>query len=97
MILRVKPKKNTTRKPKGSKAWKENVSLAQDQPELFAQEYHKRFNGESDFWMLKGNNAGFVWSKEDESQENEILFKVFNHYIKCLARGSVGFDIKLPD
>lgn len=96
-ILRVKPKKNTTRKPKGSKAWKENVSLAQDHPEIFAKEYHKRSNVETDFWMIKGKNAGFVWSIEEEGQENEILFKVFNHNVRCLARGNIEFDIKLPN
>jgi len=97
IILRVKPKKNTTRKPKGSRAWKENISLAQDHPEIFGQEYHKRSNAETDFWMIKGKNAGFVWSIEEEGQENEILLKCFNNNIRCLARGSVEFDIKLPE
>jgi transposase len=52
--------------------WKENG-------QAFKEHYHQRSNVESTFSMLKRKFSGFVRSKNDIGQTNELLCKVVCH------------------
>lgn len=74
-------KKNASKRPKGSKVWKDAYHLFQLHPHKFNNRYHKRSNVESTIGALKAKFGEGLRSKDRTAQENELLCKVLAYNI----------------
>jgi len=91
----ILPKENTSSLAKGVSAWNKMIRLWYDNTELFAQHYHKRSNVESTFSMIKRKFLGYVRSKTDVAQTNELLCKIVCHNIAVLVNSIFELNIEL--
>jgi len=79
-------KDNATGNSKGCMVWKRMYEYFKKHNEEFLRHYHLRSNAETGFWMIKQKFGEFVKSKNEVSQENEVLCKVLCHNICCLIQ-----------
>lgn len=91
------PRSNTTSKAGGSWTWRRMIRLFQEDEELFRKYYHKRSNSESSFSGMKGTFGGYVVSKSEIAQDNEILLKVLNYNILQLIRAMFELNVDLEE
>lgn len=74
-------KTNTSGKADGSMLWMNMYKFFINNPEEFGKKYHLRNNAETGMAMIKKKFDGFVRSKGDISQNNEVLCKILCHNI----------------
>lgn len=79
-------KRNCSGKSRGCMAWKRAYNYFKDNRAEFLRRYHLRSNSESGFFMIKNKFGGFVRSKNNVAQENEILTKILCHNITILIQ-----------
>jgi len=89
-----RPKKNTTKKPKGSVSWKRMVTEFKDNPDNANSHYHKRSNSESTNSAKKKKFGKSVRSRNRTAKENEEYMKWVCYNLSVLSRGSFEFGIK---
>ena len=66
--------------------WGEMYRYFKNNEQEFLRHYHRRSNAESGFFMIKQKFGEFIKSKNETSQENEILCKVLCHNICVLIQ-----------
>lgn len=89
-------KTNVTGKRRGnSLLWGRMYRYYMNHQEEFLQHYHKRSNSESTFHMLKMKFGGYVRSKKEIAQNNEILAKCLAHNICVLIQELFELGINL--
>ncbi len=79
-------KSNATGNSRGSIIWAKMYKKFQMQQEEFMKHYHKRSNIESVWSMIKARFGNNLRSKNEESQDNEILLKVLCHNLCVLIQ-----------
>ena len=93
----IMPKSNTKltriRCFRDGTAWNKMIKLWRDHKEEFLQHYHKRSNVESTFSSMKRKFLPYIRSKDDVSQENELLCKVICHNASVLCNAM--FELKV--
>lgn len=89
-----KPKKNTTKKPKGSVSWKKMVREFKENPDNANAHYHKRSNSESTNSAKKRKFGDSVRSKNSTAKENEEYMKWVCYNLSVLSRACFEFGIK---
>lgn len=62
--------------------------------ERFMQNYHKRFDVESTFHMMKSKFGESLWSKTRTAQINEALCKILCNNICCLIQSMHELHLK---
>lgn len=90
------PFRNTvTGKQRGTRVWGQMYHFYNNHREEFLMHYHKRSNVESCFSMLKKKFGDHIRSKNEISQNNEILAKCLAHNLCVLIQESLelGIDI----
>lgn len=80
-----KPKSNTTRKAKRSKAWRDMILHHERDSESFMKRYHKRSNVESTFSSIKMRLSPHLRSRTETAKENELLVLAILHNINMVA------------
>lgn len=88
-------KKNTKGRPKGPWIWRRMYDLYSKHREEFMMHYHKRSNSETCFHMLKMKFGSSLRTKNDTSQNNEILSKCLAHNICVLAQEALELGIEI--
>jgi transposase len=88
-------KKNTTRKPKGSQAWKDMVNEFRKNPRRAKYHYHKRSQSESTFSSKKRKFGDGVRSKLDSARENEDHLAWTAHNFSMLSNAKYMLKAKL--
>ena len=88
-------KSNTTGKQRGSEIWRKMYLFYMKKREEFLMHYHKRSNVESTFNMLKRKFGDHLRSKNETSQNNEILAKCLAHNLCVLIQESLELGIEL--
>ena len=88
-------KSNTTGKQRGSEIWRKMYLFYMKKREEFLMHYHKRSNVESTFNMLKRKFGDHLRSKNEISQNNEILAKCLAHNLCVLIQESLELGIEL--
>ncbi|MBI4010134.1 MAG: transposase [Candidatus Aenigmarchaeota archaeon] len=78
------PKAGVRPRSHGYRAWTRMIRLWKENKQAFREHYHQRSNVESTFSALKRKFSGFVRSKKDTAQTNEILAKVVCHNVAVL-------------
>lgn len=89
-----KPKKNTTKKPKGSVSWKRMIREFKENPDNANSHYHKRSNSESTNSAKKRKFGDSVRSKNKTAKENEEYMKWICYNLSVLSRASFEFGMK---
>ena len=79
-------KSNASGKSGGSLIWGQMYKKFQTQQEDFMKHYHKRSNIESVWAMIKARFGNNLRSKNETSQDNEILLKVLCHNLCVLVQ-----------
>ncbi len=82
----IKHKRNHTERRGG--IWARSVHFYRYHRDQFNAHYHKSSNIETSFGMVKAKFGGYVRSKTERRQMNEILCKVLRHNI-CVAIQSI--------
>lgn len=82
-------------RPKGPWIWRRMFDMYTSHREEFMMHYHKRSNVESTFHMIKNKFGDYLRSKNEISQNNEILAKCLAHNICVLVQEmlELGIDI----
>lgn len=88
-------KSNTTGKQRGSEIWRKMYLYYTNKREEFLMHYHKRSNVESTFNMIKRKFGDHLRSKNEVSQNNEILAKCLAHNLCVLIQESLELGIEL--
>lgn len=86
---------NTTGKQRGSEIWRKMYLYYMQKREEFLMHYHKRSNVESTFNMLKRKFGDHLRSKNETSQNNEILTKCLAHNLCVLIQESFELGIEI--
>jgi transposase len=81
----IMPKSNTGLRAGGVSAWRQMLLLWKNNREEFKEHYHKRSNAESAFSAMKRKFSGYIRSKGNTSQTNEIFCKVVCHNVSVLV------------
>ena len=90
------PFRNTvTGKQRGTRIWGQMYHFYNSHREEFLMHYHKRSNVESCFSMLKKKFDDHIRSKNEVSQNNEILAKCLAHNLCVLIQESLELGIEL--
>lgn len=79
-------KSNNRPRAKGIPIWNTMYKYFHENPEEFDKHYFLRNNVETTFSMLKKRFGGFVYSKNETAQINEILCKAICHNICVLIQ-----------
>ena len=88
-------KSNTKGRPKGPWIWRKMFDMYSRHREEFMMHYHKRSNSETCFHMIKMKFGSNVRTKNETSQNNEILAKCLAHNLCVLAQEAVELDIDI--
>ena len=88
-------KKNTTKKPMGSPAWKRMVIEFHENPRRAKYHYHKRSNSECTFSSKKRKFGDFVRSKSDSAMENEDHLAWVIHNLSMLSNAKYMLRTKI--
>jgi len=88
-------KKNVSGRARGSLVWKRMFKYFSEHRTEFMKHYHLRSNAETVFSMIKRKFGGYLRSKKDQAQRNEILLKALCHNIVVLIHElyELGIDI----
>ena len=93
------PKKNSVARNKRHKqdekmdAWERMFHSFHANPEKWLDQYHKRSNVETCFWMVKSKVREHVRSKTPTARVNEVYTKLLCHNLIVLAHKIVEFGI----
>jgi len=90
-----KPKKNTTFKKRGSKAYYDMILAYIIETEESLKHYHKRSNSESTFSAKKRKFGNCVRSKNDIGKENEEHLAWAGYNLSVLSRAKYEYGIVL--
>jgi len=96
MIPFIPFKRNARGNPQGFSVWRKMFDFYSQHYDLFMHKYHLRSNVESTFSMVKRKFGSHVRSKNEDSQDNEILCIFLCHNILLLIKGIFEFGI-FPD
>jgi transposase len=69
-----------------SATWKRMFHFYSYNKEYFMQQYHKRSNVETTFFMIKRKFGERLRSKHKTAQVNEVLCKILCHNLCCLVQ-----------
>jgi transposase len=81
----IMPKKGVNPRSMNYPAWKRMIRLWNENKQSFKEHYHRRSTVESTFSALKRKFSGYIRSKCDTSQRNELLCKVVCHNAAVLV------------
>lgn len=81
----IMPKRGVNPRPMNYPSWKRMIRLWTENQQAFKEHYHSRSNVESVFSALKRKFSGYLRSKGDTSQTNELLCKVACHNAAVLV------------
>ena len=87
-------KDNSTKKPKGSRIWRDMYNYFTYNRETFLERYHQRSNVESAFFMIKSKFSDYVRSKTDTACINEILLKLICHNLCVVIQETFELGIQ---
>lgn len=87
-------KKNTNGRAKGCPSWRRAWLYFLNHQQEFLDHYHQRSNVESAFSAIKRKFGHALYSRTDEGQDNEILFKCLCHNICILINAIYKFNIR---
>ena len=79
-------KSNSSKKPKGSRIWRDMYNYFAYHREAFLERYHQRSNVETAFFMIKSKFGDYLRSKTETACINEIYLKLICHNICCLIQ-----------
>ena len=87
----IKPKSNTTPKSRGSRSWKEMVTMYLKNLDKFNDHYHQRSIVESVFAALKIRRGmgGSLRSRRDHTQDKELAIQTISYNIDMVARAEI--------
>ena len=85
---------NSTKKPKGSRIWRDMYNYFTYNREAFLERYHQRSNIETAFFMIKSKFSDYVRSKNDTACINEIYLKLICHNLCCVIQESFELGIQ---
>ncbi len=88
-------KSNTKGRPKGPWIWRKMFDMYSKHREEFMMHYHKRSNSETCFHMIKMKFGSNVRTKNETSQNNEVLAKCLAHNLCVLAQEAAELDIDI--
>jgi len=88
-------KKNSIHNSKGSNIWSTMFVYFKTQREEYMKHYHLRSNAESVFSMIKTKFGGYLKTRKDQAQINEVLLKCLCHNICVLISEifTLGIDV----
>lgn len=87
-------KENSSRKPKGSKIWRDMYNYFAYNREAFMERYHARSNVETAFFMIKSKFSDHLRSKTDTACINEIYLKLICHNLCVVIQETFELGIK---
>ncbi len=79
-------KSNSSKKPKGSRIWRDMYNYFAYHREAFLERYHQRSNVETAFFMIKSKFGDYLRSKTETACINEVYLKLICHNICCLIQ-----------
>lgn len=85
---------NSSRKPKGSRIWRDMYNYFAYHREAFMERYHARSNVETAFFMIKSKFSDYVRSKTDTACINEIYLKLICHNLCCVIQETFELGIQ---
>lgn len=89
------PKSNTTKKPKGVKAWKDMIKSFREDAEAWLNNYHVRSYVEAVFSSIKKCFGSSVRSVKKSMQKKEIALKVVCYNIKQVLYNETARKMKV--
>ena len=90
----IKPKSNTVRNTRGSQAWREMVTMFEDDRDEFDGHYHQRSRVESVFAALKASFGNSLASKKRHSQRRELALRVICYNVGVLNKMEVRMNTR---
>jgi len=85
----IKPKKNSTARSHGSKAWRNMILDYRENPEAWNKRYHIRSSAETAFSTIKRKLGYQLSSKRKDLQRKELMTKVITYNLNILARTTI--------
>ena len=92
----IKIKSNTTKKPKGSQAWKDMVRFAIEEPELFDKIYHLRSLVESVNSAIKRRYGSTIKATKRRTKNNTLALRVIAYNIKQILYDTTATKLGKP-
>jgi len=88
-------RKNAIYKSRGSMLWTNMFVYFKTHQAEFMKHYHLRSNAETVFYMIKSKFGGYLRTKKDQAQINEVLLKCLCHNICVLISEifTLGIDV----
>ena len=90
-----KPKRNSTRKAKRSRAWREMIVRYERDSEGFMRRYNRRSNVESTFSSMKMRLSPYLRSRAEIAKDNELFILAILHNINMVAWRGLEWDIDI--
>ncbi len=87
-------KSNSSKKPKGSRIWRDMYNYFAYHREAFLERYHQRSNVETAFFMIKSKFDDYLRSKTETACINEIYLKLICHNICCLIQETFELGVE---
>jgi len=88
-------KSNSSKKPKGSRIWRDMYNYFAYHREAFLERYHQRSNVETAFFMIKSKFGDYLRSKTETACINEVYLKLICHNICCLIQEAFELGIQV--
>jgi len=85
----LKPKKNSTGRSHGSKAWRSMLIDYQEKPEDWNKRYHIRSSAETAFSVIKRKFGYQLSSIRRDLQRKELMIKVLAYNLNILAKTTI--------
>ena len=86
----IRPKSNTTSNAKGSRAWKEMVTVYREDRKRFDGRCHPRSIVEAVYAALKAMYGGSLRTRTPKTQTAEAVMHVLNYSIEMVARARIN-------
>lgn len=85
----IKPKRNSTARSHGSKAWRNMILDYRENPEEWKRRYHIRSSAETAFSVIKRRFGYRLFSIRKDLQRKEIMTKVIAYNLNILAKTAI--------
>ena len=85
---------NSSKKPKGSRIWRDMYNYFAYHRETFLERYHQRSNVETAFFMIKSKFGDYLRSKTETACINEIYLKLICHNLCCVIQENFELGIQ---
>jgi transposase len=85
----IKPKKNSTARSHGSRAWKSMILDYRENSEEWNKRYHIRSSAETAFSVIKRKFGYQLSSKGKDLQRKELMTKVITYNLNILAKTTI--------